>query len=104
MVAHDYDSNAILASPMPNRTTASMRMAYKEIHTLLTSRGFRPKYQRLDNAISATFKDFLKTVGVEYQLTPAGRHRRNRAERAIRKWENLFFAIWCGTDDAFPLK
>jgi hypothetical protein len=76
MIAHDYDSNAILAVPMPNETGAAMRKAYKEIHALLTSRGFRPQFQRLDNEISSVFKDFLTEVGVDYQLTPAGSHRR----------------------------
>lgn len=104
MIAHDYDSNSILAVAMPNRSGKSLSKAYKEIHALLTSRGFRPKYQLLDNEISSTFKDFLKEVGVEYQLTPAGSHRRNRAERAIRTWKNHFIAILCSTDEAFPLK
>jgi hypothetical protein len=60
MVAHDYDSNAILVEAMPSRTSASMRMAYKEIHRILTSRGFRPQYQRLDNEISKEFKVFSR--------------------------------------------
>jgi hypothetical protein len=104
MVAHDYDSNSIVAVAMPNRSGKSLRKAYMEIHALLTSRGFRPKYQTLDNEISNSFKAFLKEVGVEYQLTPAGSHRRNRAERSIRTWKNHFIAILCSTDEAFPLK
>ena len=84
MVAHDYDSNAILVEAMPSRTSASMLKAYKVIHSILTSRGFRPQYQRLDNEISKEFKAFLNEIKVDFQLTPAGSHRRNVAERAIR--------------------
>jgi hypothetical protein len=84
MVAHDYDSNAILVEAMPSHTSASMLTAYKEIHRILTSRGFRPQYQRLDNEISKEFKAFLAEIKVDFQLTPAGSHRRNVAERAIR--------------------
>jgi hypothetical protein len=104
MVVHCYDSNAILAVPMPSRSGKSLRDAYKEIHAQLTKSGFRPQYQRLDNEISAEFKSFLEEVGVQYQLTPAGSHRRNRAERAIRTWKNHFISILCSTDESFPLK
>jgi hypothetical protein len=84
MVAHCYDSNAILAVPMARRNGKSLCDPYKKIHAQLTKSGFRPHYQRLDNEISAEFKSFLEEVGVQYQLTPAGSQRRNRAERAIR--------------------
>ena len=104
MVAHCYDSNAILAVPMPNRTGPSLLKAYKEVHRILTSRGFKPKYQRLDNEVSKVFKDFLYSVNVDFQLTPAGSHRRNTAERAIRTFKNHFISILCSTDSAFPLK
>ena len=93
MVAHCYDSNAILAVPMTSRTGAALLGAYKEIHALLTSRGFQPRYQRLDNEASTALKDFMTAEGVDYQLTPAGTHRRNNAERAIRTWKNHFIAI-----------
>jgi hypothetical protein len=104
MVAHDYDSNAILVEAMPSRTSASMLKAYKVIHSILTSRGFRPQCQRLDNEISKEFKAFLNKIKVDFQLTPAGSHRRNVAERAIRTWKNHFIAILCSIDANFPLK
>ena len=84
MVAHDYNSNAIIAEAMPSRTSASMLTAYKEIHRILMSRDFRPQYQRLDNEIFKEIKVFLEEIKVDFQLTPAGSHRRNVAERAIR--------------------
>ena len=104
MVAHDYDSNAIPAEAMPSRTSASMLTAYKEIHRILTSRGFCPQYQRLDNEISKEFKASLSEIKVDFQLTPAGSHRRNVAERAIHTWKNHFISILCSIDAEFPLK
>ena len=96
MVAHDNDNNAILAEAMPSRTSASMLTAYKEIHRILTSRGFRPQYQPLDNEISKEFKAFFEEIKVDFQLTPAGSHRRNIvAERAIRTWKNHFISTSC---------
>jgi hypothetical protein len=64
MVAHDYDSNAIVAIPMPSHTSASLLTAYKEVHRILTSRAFRPQYQRLDNEISKEFKEFLIEISL----------------------------------------
>ena len=104
MIAHCYDSNAIIAEPMPSKTGNSLLNAYTKIHTKLTARGFRPKYQRLDNEISTIFQAFLKQEGIDYQLTPADSHRRNAAKRAIRTWKNHFIAMLCSTDPEFPLK
>jgi len=42
--------------------------------------------------------------GVDFQLTPAGMHRRNAAERAIRTFKNHFIAILWSTDPEFPLR
>ena len=103
MVAHCYGSNAILAIPMPNRTGPYLLKAYKEVHWILASRGFQPKYQRLDSEISKVFKDFLYSVNVDFQLTPARSHRHN-TERAIRTFKNHFISILCSTDSTFPLK
>jgi len=84
MVAYDYHSNAILAEPMTNRTGPALLAAYKRIHQTLTSRGLRPKLQRLDNEASTALRQYILDEGVDFQLTPAGTHRRNAAERAIR--------------------
>jgi hypothetical protein len=104
MVAYDYDSNAILAEPMTSRTGPALLAAYKCIHQTLTSRGLRPKLQRLDNEASTTLKQYMLDEGVDFQLTPAGMHRRNAAERAIRTFKNHFIAILCSTDPDFPLR
>ena len=37
-------------------------------------------------------------------MTPAGIHRRNSAERAIRTWKNHFIANLCGVDPDSPLE
>jgi len=104
MVAYDYDNHAILAEPMTSRTGPALLAAYKCIHQTLTSRGLRPKFQRLDNEASTALKQYMLDKGVDFQLTPAGMHRRNAAERAIRTFKNHFIAILCSTDPEFPLR
>jgi hypothetical protein len=103
MVVYDYDSNAIIAEPIINRTAKELLRAYTDIHTFLVQRGLRPQLQRLDNEASNALKTFLHEQEVDFQLVPPGMHRRNAAERAIRTWKNHFIAGLCTTDPHFPL-
>ena len=45
----------------------------------------------------------MQDQGVKFQLTPAGSHRRNAYERAIRTFKNHMIACICGTDPQFNL-
>ena len=56
MVVYNYDSNNILVKPMKSRTAAEHTRAYKVLFNHLTSRGLRPKLQKLDNEASAMLK------------------------------------------------
>jgi hypothetical protein len=73
LVLYDYDSNAILAEPLKNRTGTEIHRAYKK----------HPKLQQLDNECSTLLKKFMTHKNVDFQLGPPHLHRRNAAERAI---------------------
>jgi hypothetical protein len=103
MILYDYDSNAIFAEPLRNRTAASILAAYKKLHARLCAAGFRPKLQRLDNECSSALKEFLIAEKVDYQLVPPNVHRRNAAERALRTFKDHFIAGLCSLDKDFPL-
>jgi hypothetical protein len=103
MILYDYDGNSINSQPMKSRTAQEHVKAYQALHTMLVKRGLRPKLQRLDNECSTLLKEFFDDEAVDFQLTPAGDHRRNNAERAIRTWKNHFIAILSGCDPDFPL-
>ena len=102
LVLYDYDSNAILAEPMKTRTGQEHKRAYEHLHQYLVKRGLRPQLQRLDNEASDLLKEYMGTEQVTYQLTPAGDHRRNAAERAIRTLKNHLIAMLAGADPNFP--
>ena len=102
-VLYDYDSNSIHAEPIPNRKQESIKNAYEKVLRLLQRRGLRPKLHRLDNEASQLLKNFMTDEDVDYQLTPAGLHRRNWAERAIQTFKNHFIAGLCSTHPDFPL-
>ena len=59
LIVYDYDSNAILAEPLKNKATATIRDGWKKVHDKLASRGVAPKMYVLDNEISNEFKTAL---------------------------------------------
>ena len=59
--------------------------------------------QRLDNEASTLLQEYMADQGIDYQLTPAGLHRRNSSERAIQTFKKHFIAGLCSTNPKFPL-
>jgi hypothetical protein len=59
MICYSYDCNYVNAVPMKSRSASEWFKAYEHIHQELTSRGFKPKLQTLDNEASAALKSFL---------------------------------------------
>jgi hypothetical protein len=76
---------------MKSRSASEWLKAYGGIHQDLTSRGFKPKLQKLDNEASSALKHFFTENDVEYQLVPPYCHRRNVAERALGLSKNILF-------------
>jgi hypothetical protein len=92
MVCYVFDCNYVKVVPMKSRSAFEWVKSYYIIHQELTSKGFKPKLQTLDNEASLALKHFFTTHGVEYQLVPPHCHRRNAAERAILTFKEHFVA------------
>ena len=97
LITYDFDSNAILAEPLKNRTGLEIKRAWTLTYTKLPTRGSIPKLYILDNEISSSLKSALKKHNCTYQLVPPHVHRRNAAERAIRTFKEIFLAILAST-------
>ena len=102
-VCYDYDSNYIDARPLTGKTKEQIVKAYQASIKMLQSRGLHPQLQRLDNEASQALIHEINKNNIDFQLTPAGLHRRNKAERAIQTFKNHFIAGLCSIDPAFPL-
>jgi hypothetical protein len=70
MVCYVFDCNYVKVVPMKSRYASEWVKAYDHIHQELTSKGFKPKPQTLDNEASTALKNFFTTNDVEYQLVP----------------------------------
>jgi hypothetical protein len=95
--------NYVKAVPMRSRSTSEWVKAYKHIHQELTSWGFTPKIQTLDNEDSMALKIFFTKNDMEYQLIPTHFHRRNAAELVIHAFKEHFVAGLASLDPDFPL-
>jgi hypothetical protein len=70
MVCYVFDCNYFKVVPIKSRSASEWVKSYDHIHQELTSNGFKPKLQTLDNEASAALKNFFTTNDVEYQLAP----------------------------------
>ena len=93
MVIYDYDSNAILAETLKNRTAGEIKRGFTKLRDTLEN----------DNEASGDLKNSLTKNKLSYQLVPPHLHRRNAAERAIRTFKNHFLAGLATVNKKFPI-
>jgi hypothetical protein len=103
MIVYDYNSTAILAEPIKNRSEQEILRAYSKMHQYLTDRRLKPQLQKLDNECSAALKQFMRMAHVDFQLVPPYNHHQNAAERAIGIWKDHFVAGLASLDPHFPM-
>jgi hypothetical protein len=70
MVLYDYDSYAILAKPIKNRTAPELLKAFQFMEQELIAKGLKPKLMKLDNEASKLLKDYLYKQEIAFQLVP----------------------------------
>jgi hypothetical protein len=88
IILYDYDSNAILAQPIKDRTAPELLRAFQVMEQELVARGLKPKLTKLDNEASKLLKTYLHQQNITFQLVPPYIHRRNAAERSIRSFKD----------------
>jgi hypothetical protein len=98
MILYDYDSNAILAQPIKDRTAPELLRAFKVMEQELVARGLTPKLINLDNEALKFLKTYLHQQNITFPLVPPYIHRRNSAERAIIYFKDHLIAGLCSTD------
>jgi hypothetical protein len=102
MVCYVFDCKYVKVVPMKSRSASKWVKAYDLAHQELTSKGFKPKLQTLDNEASSASKNFMTTHDVEYQLVPPHCYQRSAAERAIHTFKEHFVAGLASFDPDFP--
>jgi hypothetical protein len=103
MVVYSFDCNYIKPVTMKFKSASEWLKTFGEIFKELTSRGFNPKLQTMDNEASAALKSYFTENDMAYQLAPPHYHRRNAAARAIRTFKEHFLAGLASVDPDFPM-
>ena len=103
-VLYHYEANAILATPVAGLDDKSIFKAYKMQFDNLTSKGYKPKINIMDNQATKHIKAFLTEQQCQLQLVEPHNHRLNAAERAIQTFKDAFIAELATTDSNFPLQ
>jgi hypothetical protein len=92
MIVYDYDSNAILAQLIKDRTAPELLRAFQFMEQELVARGLKPKLIKMDNEVSKLLKDYLHQQDITFQVVPPYSHRRTSAERVIRSFKDHLIA------------
>ena len=103
-IMYDWSSNSILAEPIESTKNDKIIEVFREKIEYLKKRGFKPRFNILDNIASKAIIKYLKEeaeIGV--QLVEPHNHRVNAAERAIRTFKSHFIAGLCTCHSEFPL-
>jgi hypothetical protein len=105
MIVYSYDCNYIKPVAMKSRSASEWVKAFGEVFQELTSRGFKPKRQTMDNEASAALKNNFTEQDMPYQMVPphCRCQRRNAAERATRTFKEHFVAGLASVDTDFPM-
>jgi hypothetical protein len=88
---------------MKSKSASEWLKAFREIFQELTSHGFKPKLQKMENEASSALKSYFTENDMTYQLLPPHCHRWNAAERAIRTFKEHFVAGLASVDPDFPM-
>jgi hypothetical protein len=103
IILYDYDSNAILAQPIKDRTAPELLTAFQVMEQELVARGLKPKLMKLYNEASKLLKMYLHQQNITFQLVPPYSHRRIAAERSIRSFKDHLISGLCSTGKSFPM-
>ena len=100
---YHYETNTILATPIPGLDSTSILDAYKKNFEYLESKGYKPKLNIIDNQATKVIKAYLTLCHIELQLVEPHNHHVNAAKRAIQTFKNCFIGTLGTTDPKFPV-
>ena len=94
MVFYVYDANYVCGIPMKNRSTDEFMRVYRDMYSMLKSKGYSPKLHKIDNETSKEVEKFIAEQHTKLQYAPPHIHRQNAAERGIQTWKIILLQVW----------
>jgi hypothetical protein len=103
MVCYSYDTNYIRPISMKSKYCAEWVRSFSIVFDEMTSKGFKPKLQTMDNEASVALKKYFTEKEMSYQLVPPHCHRASAEEKAIRTSKEHFKSGVATVYPAFPI-
>ncbi|KAL7503780.1 hypothetical protein ACHAXN_002039 [Cyclotella atomus] len=94
--ANDVDHIFCLAALADQTATLTSPM-----DTQISSKGFKPKFNILNNEASAAITEYLCQENIKWQFVPPNEYHTNAAEHAIQTFKNHLVSGLCSTDHQF---
>jgi hypothetical protein len=85
------------------RTKEKLLRAYQITYKYLSSWGFKPQLQKMDNETSKDVEDFIESQCTTLQYMPPDIQQTNSAEQAICTWKNHFNTRIVSLPKTFPI-
>jgi hypothetical protein len=104
LVVYHYESNTILALPIPSLNDNTIFATYKTQFEFLESKGHKIKLNVMDNQCTRQIKKFLTEKDCDLMLVEPHNHRVNAAECAIQMFKDHFISALATTDSEFPVQ
>ena len=102
LIFYCEDKNYIFAIAVSSRQGPVLLAALQQAISFFKLHFVDVSKMRMDNECSNALKDHLRNTDTSLELTPAGQHRQNKAERAIRTYKNHLIAGVSGIDEGCP--
>jgi hypothetical protein len=103
-VAYVYNLNAIIVHAMPTCTNTAMITAFKEVITVLWTRGNRPALNIMDKECSTAVEQYICLEKINIHLVPPHNHWANATEQAIATFKEHFIAALATVNQLCPLQ
>ena len=101
-ILYDWTTNIILTTPVKDVKEGSTIEAFKSNVKYLSKRGFKQKYNIMDNIVSKSIRAYLEGEKIAFQLVKPHNHQTNNAEQAVQTFKNHLIAGLCTCDENFP--
>ena len=92
LIGYYYNGNAILGTPLKDRSETSLTKAWQTIHQTFANATNAPNIYVLDNEKPTESINSFTNNNISYQLDPPHNHRTNIAERTIQTFKSHFKA------------
>jgi hypothetical protein len=103
VILYIYDANFVKSIPIKSQMKEVLLRVYKLVYGYLTSRGFKPQLQKMDNKTSHDVENFILKENTWLQYTLPNNHCTNQAEWEIWTWKNHFFSGITGLPKTFSI-